>query len=174
MPKADNSTLPDETILLTGRSIPFLRFHYILVQDPRTTQRVSLFHLLSTADIASLRCLMTLLLLPADTLAIDPSFPTYRGAIRRVFSMPGMRKVSLREHPPAPIWENLLASPLLVLLVTDNLPEWLSELTEQRPVGLLTPSRRILEELSATPRIFPGLLQGSKTFVKPTESLGSS
>src|SRR5207247_2078146 len=105
---------------------PFLPFHYFLVQDFAPVYRASLFHVLSRADLESLRCLMTLLLLPADTLAIDPSFPPYTGAVRRVFSMPELRKGPLRDRPVRPAWEALLKVPLLVLLASKSLPIWLS------------------------------------------------
>ena len=136
---------------------------YVFAEQDDLAHRGTIFHLLSEAEIAGLRCLMTLAMLPTDTRSLDGRQPEFMAAIQRYLRPPQFRKVRCFAKPDEQIWIEMLKVPLLVVLVSKCMPTWLSELAAIRPCGVLTSSEEIAAELSHS-NFSVGLLKGFQDY----------
>jgi hypothetical protein len=138
--------------------IPFM---YVLVENSKLARRASMFHLITESDIALLRCLMTLMLLPANTRNLEKNQPFFVAAIERLQNLPQVRKAENEVDPPSQLWCDLLRTPLPVVMVDEPVPEWLLRLAALRDVGVLSPSMKVVERLKSVGGIHSGLLKGN-------------
>jgi hypothetical protein len=128
-------------------SIPI---RYFLVEHASLRNQVTTLHLLDAAEVPLLRCLMTMLLMPAETGGMVPGRPPFAAAVTRLHRLPVFRKVS-DDTPPRNYWVELESAPLLILMVAGALPEWIGTLAERRDIGILTQSERVLEAIKVSP-----------------------
>ena len=133
---------------------------YCLVEDSRLADRGTAIHLLGQAEAALLRCFMTLLLLPNDTGDMVGEQPPFLAALMRVQRLPSFRKAESKREPPTQMLREMASAPLLVLMVGNKIPTWLERLAAVNDLAVLSPSRRVISQLSQFPRVHPGLLQG--------------
>jgi hypothetical protein len=133
---------------------------YILVEDSELNKKATGLHVLNVAEIGLLRCWMTLLLLPSSAADLVPDQPPFTSAISRVRNLPRFRKVQSLNEPPPALWDGMLDSDLLVLMVGGDIPNWLEKLAGQRHIGLLSPSVKLVDSLRAPDSVHVGLLKG--------------
>ena len=138
--------------------IPFM---YILVENSKLARRASMFHMIKESDIALLRCLMTLMFLPATTRDLEKTQPPFVAAVERIDNLPRVRKAESEADPPPQMWSDLTRAPLPIVMVDEPVPEWLLRLAAQRDVGVLSPSTKVVENLKSVEGIHPGLLKGN-------------
>jgi hypothetical protein len=81
-------------------SIPI---RYFLVEHASLRNQVTTLHLLDAAEVPLLRCLMTMLLMPAETGGMVPGRPPFAAAVTRLHRLPVFRKVS-DDTPPRNYW----------------------------------------------------------------------
>src|SRR5579863_5243515 len=109
---------------------------YILVEELGSEHRATVFQLLSESEVALLRCFMTLLLLPASTSRILAEQPPFVESVTRLRRLPMFRKTTGESQPHPQLWEDMLNSPLLVLMVTGSLPSWFEHLAQLKKLAL--------------------------------------
>ena len=157
---------------VVGARLLSMRLMYVLAEHPATLGRRTLFHLLSEGDISLLRCLMTLLLLPADTSAMMvPQFP-FLAALSRLSRLPTMRKINAALRPPNQMWQDMVSEQLLILMLGGAIPDWFAELAAQRPVAVLSQSTETTEQLAELPGVFSGLLKGMDDLREAYKAIG--
>src|SRR5215469_6367097 len=103
------SNSPEPRSLFAIQRLPI---RYVLVESSKSSGRATIFHLLNEADVALLRCFMTLSLLPADTGDLVPEQPPFGAAFKRVRGLPSFRKAQAGIRPPTAMWEDLIKAPL--------------------------------------------------------------
>ena len=133
---------------------------YCVVEDSRLVDRGTAIHLLSEAEVALLRGFMTLLLLPADTGDMVAEQPPFLAAVMRIQRLPSFRKAESTREPPVRMLQAMASAPLLMLMVGNKIPTWLESLAAMNDVGVLSPSAKVISQLSRLPQVHPGLLQG--------------
>src|SRR5271169_6606735 len=85
---------------------------YLLVERSSLRNRVTTLHLLDAAEVPLLRCLMTMLLMPAESGGVISGRPPFAAAITRLHRLPVFRKVS-DDLPPPDHFVELESAPLL-------------------------------------------------------------
>jgi len=135
---------------------------YVLVENSKLTFRASLFQMLSEAELALLRCWMTLMLLPFGTKDLIPDQRPFTAAFNRIEQLPQFRKAQSDEDPPPQMLDDMLRVPLLVLMLDDPLPNWLQGLTAHKEIGVLSPSAHVFDSLRSARGIHAGLLKGAE------------
>lgn len=133
---------------------------YILVDAPQYLDRVLFYHLSNRSDAAHLRCLMTLLMLPADVSDIDVQRPMFSAAIHRLTTSPLILKIHADKELEKLEWSYLLDAPLIIVFVIDEIPHWVYELIRLKQIGLLTPYDEIANVAKKEPSLHVGLLKG--------------
>jgi hypothetical protein len=136
-------------------------FMYILIQEPRQEDmtHASQFHLIDSDEFLLQRSLMALQYLPSTLFDLFPSSKPFGAALQRRTDLPQFRKVlPTRVHPM--YWEEMLMTPGVVVMTGHAAPDWLEELTRERPVSVLTSSEETLGRLQVLPHISAGLLKG--------------
>lgn len=119
---------------------PFTRIAYLAVQDSKLGHLSSIFRLLPEADLELLRCYMTLALLPSDAGKVVSAGKPFTEAAVRTVSAPQVRVASSGSFPDEVMWNDMMNTPLLVLLAGHKLPAWSDKLVAKRPVALLSQS----------------------------------
>jgi hypothetical protein len=136
-------------------------FMYILIQEPRQEDmtHASQFHLIDSDEFLLQRSLMALQYLPSSLFGLFPSVKPFGAALRRRTDLPQFRKVlPTRVHPM--YWEDMRLTPGIVVMTGHAIPDWLEELTRERPVSVLTSSEKTLRRLHGLHNISAGLLKG--------------
>ena len=136
-------------------------FMYILIQEPRQEDmtHMSQFHLIDSNEFLLQRSLMALQYLPSSLFGLFPSDKPFGAALRRRTDLPQFRKVlPTRVHPM--YWEDMRLTPGVVVMTGHAIPDWLEELTNERPISVLTSSEKTLERLHGLRNVSAGLLKG--------------
>jgi len=141
-------------------------FFYLLVDDPVHKERATLYHLLDEGLVYHLRNLMTLLLLPSDTFCLDQERPIFSLALHRILFPPAILRLPVGSKPEKNNLAFLQSAPFLLVLINSKIPEWVIELGNAKPIGLLTPSEEILDNAKKAGCFQTGLLKGFKDLVE--------
>ncbi|MEN8263274.1 MAG: hypothetical protein ABFR82_07410 [Nitrospirota bacterium] len=144
-------------------SIPI---YYVLVDVPSFANKILIYHLLNKSEAYHLRCLMALPLLPSDTTDLDIDHPKFSSALHRITTPQIILRASEEKKPDANLWSHLLKTPLLVLMIIGHLPEWAKELSDLRPIGILTPHEETANEALENGKFCVGLLKGFSDYAE--------
>jgi hypothetical protein len=118
------------------------------------------FHFLSEAELENRRCLITLFLLPSELEQMEGNQPPFTAALKRLTMLPQVYRVDASSKPPADLWNEMVNQPVVVLMTDDEIPDWLSALTDIKPVGVMARSPETAKALSGIPGVHAGLLRG--------------
>ena len=134
--------------------------NYVLIGDPAHEGKATIYHLLDRSLVYHLRFLMTLMLLPSDTCSLDTEKAIFSAAFHRLTTPPSILRAPAEGNFEGWQWSFLKDQPLVVLAVNGIIPSWGVELARFKPVGLLTPSERVLEMAEDEGCFHTGLLKG--------------
>jgi hypothetical protein len=143
----------------TPAAVESIPIRYFLVERSGLRNRVTTLHLLNGAEVPLLRCVMTILLMPAETGGLLVGRPPFAAAVNRLHRLPTFRKIG-DDLPPLDYWVKLESAPFLILMVAGALPKWFGPLVEQRDIGILTQSESVLKAVEGISRVHAGLLKG--------------
>jgi hypothetical protein len=104
----------------------------------------SLFQVPRESQLMLLRCFMALIYFPTDTRQLLKRETPFTDALIRYRSAPHFR--TIQGTPPARALADMVDSPLLVLLVNSAIPKWIAELSAKRPLVVLSPDERTLDQ----------------------------
>jgi hypothetical protein len=134
---------------------------YYFVRSSSWGAYATVGHLLNAAEMPLLRCLMTLLLLPADTNDLVRDRMPFTAATRRMQFPPSFRTLLQEIPPPAEWFETSKKEALKVFLIAGSIPAWLQGIAEDSHIGILTQTEEVLELAKSNPRLHVGLLKGN-------------
>ena len=149
-----------------------ISIHYILVDDSVHEGKATIYHLLDRSLVYHLRFFMTLMLLPSDTISLDTQKPTFSAAFHRLTTPPLILRAPAEGKFEDWQWSFLKKQLLLILVVNGQIPKWGVELAGFKPIGLLSPSERVLEEANKEGCFHVGLLRGFTDVVEAYRVIG--
>ena len=149
-----------------------ISIHYILVGDSVHEGKATIYHLLDRSLVYHLRFFMTLMLLPSDTISLDTQKPTFSAAFHRLTTPPLILRAPAEGKFEDWQWSFLKKQLLLILVVNGQIPKWGVELAGFKPIGLLSPSERVLEEANKEGCFHVGLLRGFTDVVEAYRVIG--
>lgn len=146
--------------------------HYLLIDDPVHEAKATVYHLLDRSLVYHLRSFMTMMLLPADTLSLDTEKQMFSAAFHRLTTPPSILRAPTEGKFEDWQWAYLKNQPVVILVINGQIPKWGIELANLKPVGLLSPSERVLEEASKMGCFQIGLLQGFTDVIEAYRVIG--
>jgi len=160
----------EHSAIPTRELVPIL---YVLVRPVRSRGATTPYHLVDGLELHYSTLFQILPLLPGSVEQLYPARLVFSEAVERVRRVPQFRQMEVNATPDKRQIKIFLDSPLLVLLINEELPAWVPELATKKPLVLISSDLATLDATKGHKGIYAADISGHNKIENIYQSFAS-